>query len=281
MKFKNIKRLVRDSYDKWNDDNASSLGASLAYYTVFSLAPLLIIVISVAGIFFSHEAVRQNIIAESQSLYGSQGADYLKILIDNSEKQSTDVLAAVIGFVTLILGATGVFGSLKQSLNIIWKAEKPKRSSILDKVKDRVVSLGMILSIGFLLIISLVVSTLINAASVHFLRGVDEAKWLFQVIDIVISFGITSLLFGLVYRFLPTCRLPWKECLGGGIVTATLFICGKFLLGLYLGSGAVSSAYGAAGSFVLILVWIYYSAQIFYFGAELVYSYARQYGSLK
>jgi len=279
MQYRNIKQLITESFAKWNDDNASSLGASLAYYTVFSLAPLLIIIISIAGIFFSNEAVRGSIMAESQSFYGSEGADYLKILIENGDTQSTDIFAAIVGSVTLILGATAVFGSLKQSLNIIFKAEKPKRSNILDKVKDRMASLGMILPVGFLLIVSLVVSTLINGASMYFLKGVDEVKWLFQILDIVVSFGITSLLFGMIYRFVPARTLPWKECLGGGVVTATLFVCGKFLLGLYLSSSSISSAYGAAGSFVLILVWIYYSAQIFYFGAELVYAYSKKYGS--
>lgn len=282
LNFKNIKLLFIRSFKQWNDNNAASLGASLAYYTVFSLAPLLIIAISVAGLLFDQNEVRDAVLQQSQSLYGESGQAMIEGLVNaNSGKQKTNILTAIVGIITLLFGALGVFDNLQQSLNILWESTVTKAAGWWAFVRQKLLSFGMVLVIGFLLLISLAATAVLSVAGEYFSQIFGAWITVAQVFNFVLSFGIIAVLFMLMYKFLPNRKLLWVECLLGGVITALLFTLGKYLMGLYLGNGAIGSSYGAAGAVILILIWVYYSAQIFYFGACFTYVYAQRFGSLR
>jgi membrane protein len=262
---KGIFEFVKAVFEKWADDKAPKLGASLAFYTIFSLSPLLIIIISIAGLIFGPDAARGEIVTEISDLIGEEGAQVVQTALKNSNDPETGIISLVISLITLIIGSTVVFIELQDSLDMIWKVKpKPGRSLIKGLVKDRVQSFALVIATGFLLLVSLVVSAGITALSTFLNDRMNLPFDLMQIINLVFSLAIMFALFGLIYKVLPDVHISWSDVWVGALVTALLFTLGKFLIGLYLGSNTLGSTYGAAGSLVILLLWVYYSAQIFF-----------------
>ena len=274
--------IFKRTYQDWKEDHASRLAASLAYYTIFSLAPLLVIAIAIAGFIWRHEDVEAQIMAQSQSLVGAEGATFISDMIRSASNPTEGILATIIGIVTLLFGALGVFNELHNALNVIWEVKEEKVESFLQAVKkaliDRFLSFTMVLVIGFLLLVSLVISAGLSATQELVGNTFPIPEFLLQFINLIISIGVITLLFALIYKYLPDAEIPWRYVWLGAFVTAILFSLGKLAIGLYLGNSAIASSFGAAGSLVLLLVWIYYSAQILFFGAEFTQAYANKYG---
>jgi membrane protein len=267
--------LTRETASEWVKDGASRLAASLAYYTVFSLAPLLVIVIAVAGFFFGETHARGEIFNQMQSLMGPSGADYMKTLLDKSWDPSSGLAATLIGFVMLLIGATGAFAELQDSLNQIWDAEPRKGNGIWLYLRQRLLSFSLVLTIGFLMMVSLVLSAGLSAASKYLFWMVPDYFPLLNLLNWFVSFLVTSALFAAIYKILPDAQVRWKNVWLGAVVASLLFSIGRYFIGLYLGQSSFGSVYGAAGSFVVILLWVYYSAQILFFGAEFTWVCAR------
>lgn len=271
--------LLKEIFAEWSEDNASRLAASLAYYAIFSLAPLLIIAIAIAGFFLGRASVRQEILLQIQGLVGEGGSKFVQNLIENTSRPGASTWATIIGLVTLLLGASGVYGQLQNALNTIWEVEPKPGRGIPHTLVARFLSFTMVLGTGFLLLISMFATTALAIISSFFRNLLPGTGILWQIINGVVSFGLITLLFAVIFKVLPDVRIEWNDVWVGAAVTAVLFTIGKFVIGFYLGSRSVSSAYGAAGSLVAILLWIYYSAQILFFGAEFTQVYARRYGS--
>jgi membrane protein len=272
--------LLRKSVQAWNDDYAPSMGAALAYYTTFSLAPVLIIVIAVAGLVFGQEAARGEIVLQVGGLIGEPGAKTIEELLANASRPQSSVAASIVGLLTLLLGATSVFAELQSALDRIWRVPAlPQRSGILTLVRARLWSFGMVVAMGFLLLVSLVIGAALSALSAWGRTLFPAGLAVLQALNLGLSFGVTALLFAMAYRILPRARIAWSDVWIGAVATAVLFTLGKYLIGLYLGRAAMSSGFGAAGSFVIILVWVYYSAQIFLVGAEFTWVFAHSHGS--
>ncbi|BAS56280.1 MULTISPECIES: YihY/virulence factor BrkB family protein [Leptolyngbya] len=279
MRFKTIVRLLRDTVTEWNEDNVPLLAAALAYYTMFSIAPLLIIAIAIAGAIYGQEAAQGEIVGQIQGLVGRDGAEFIQSMIENASKPGAGGgVATFIGIVVLIFGASGVFGQLQTALNTIWEVKPKPGRAVKSFLQARFLSFAMVLVIGFLLLVSLVLSAILAGISAYFGAFLPGSIAIGQILNFVISFGIITLLFASIYRFLPDVHVPWKNLWVGAAVTALLFNLGKFLLGLYLGNSGVSSTYGAAGSLVVILIWVFYSAQILLFGAEFTQVYSKYRG---
>jgi len=268
--FDAFKQTIRE----FSSDKVPRLGAALAYYTIFSIAPLLLIVIAVAGLVFGREAASGQIYAQLRGVLGPSSAEMIQKMVEAAAKPKTGTIATIVGIVTLLLGASGVVGQLKDALNTIWDV-KPAKTDLKRTVLNYVLNWAMILGIGFLLLVSLVLDSAIAAAGkfagAHLPGG--EAVW--QILQIVVSLAIITVLFAAIFRFLPDLKIEWHEVWFGAVFTAVLFVIGKFALGLYLGKSAVGSSYGAAGSLVVVLLWVYYAAQIVLFGAEFTQVYAR------
>jgi membrane protein len=275
-----IAELVKKSGAAWIEDFAPSMGAALAYYTLFSLAPLLLLVISVAGLAFGADAARGHVVAQLGGLIGSDGATAIQGLLKSASHPARSVVASVISVVTVIVGAISIFAELQSDLDRIWRAPAAKRpSGIWGLLRARLLSFGLILSIGFLLLVSLVVSAALSALGTWW--GPMFAGWAvtLQIVNQVVSFLFITVLFALMYRILPSVTVGWQDVWQGAAATALLFTLGKFAIGLYLGKAGVTSGFGAAGSVVVLLVWVFYSAQIFLLGAEFTWLYAHSHGS--
>jgi len=273
-------KLVKESVSAWIDDYAPSMGAALAYYTIFSIAPLLIIVIAVAGIFFGQEAVRGELASQLGDLLGTEGAQAVQGLIASASTPKSGVIATVVGVFILILGATSVFGELQSALDRIWRAPAaPKTAGIWKLLRTRLLSFGLVLGIGFLLLVSLVISAALAAFGAWSSGALGEWEWLLQFFNLLLSLALETGLFAMIYKIMPRAHIAWHDVWVGAAVTAVLFEIGKFLIGLYLGKSGVTSGFGAAGSLVVLLLWVYYSAQIFLLGAEFTWIYAHQHGS--
>jgi membrane protein len=279
MRLRRGFRLMRDTVQEWNEDNVPLFAAALAYYTVFSLAPLLVIVIAIAGIFFGEEAARGEIIGQIQGLVGQEGAQAIQAMIQNANRpDSGGGVATIVSVIILLLGASGVFGQLQTALNTIWEVKPKPGRALKSFIQSRFLSFAMVLVIGFLLLVSLLLSAILALISSYFSTFIPSFVAVGQVLNFVISFSIITLLFASIYKFLPDVEVPWKNLWVGAGFTALLFNIGKFLIGLYLGSSSVTSAYGASGSFVVILIWVFYSAQILLFGAEFTQVYSKYRG---
>ncbi len=274
--------LLREAASQWIDDKSLKLGAALSYYAVFSLPPLLLIVIALAGLAFGEDAARGQIVDEFKGFIGEQSAAIVQTMIAKAAGPKKGTIATVIGLVVLVVGASGVFTELQDSLNTIWKVKPKPSAGIRYLIRARLLSFGMILSIGFLLLVSLVVSAILSAFGA-FLNdlwpGPPAIEYVMQIVNVLVSFGVITLLFAILFKFLPDAKIAWKDVWLGAGVTAFLFTIGKFLIGLYLGKSNLASTYGTAGSLVLIFAWIYYSSQILFFGAEFTQVYANRYGS--
>jgi membrane protein len=267
--------LVKQAAVAWVDDRAPTMGAALAFYSAFSLAPLLVIVITVAGAVFGVDAARGAIVGQIAGLVGVPAAETIQALLTTAQQTTTSIFATLVGLVTMLVGATTILVELQDDLDHIWKAPRREGSSLLAIIRARILSLGMILGVGFLLLISLVLSGVIAAfgaySESHFPGAALPLLYLWNP---VLSVGAITVLFAMLYKWLPNVRIAWKDVWMGAFITAILFSAGRFAIGLYLGRSAISSAYGAAGTLAVLLLWLYYSAQVFLFGAEFTCLYA-------
>jgi membrane protein len=270
--------MIKESAVAFIDDEALTRGAAIAFYTVTSIGPVLFIVVAIAGVAFGEDAARGAISSELAGLMGQQSADLLETAIKSAARSSSGFLPAFVGIITLIITASGVFTEMQQTLNVIWRAE-PKGTTVSRLIRARAASLGLVAALGFLLLVSLVVSTLLTALSNYIDAYLPFGHLILQVLTFLISFSFITLLFGAIYKILPDRRIEWHDVMIGAVVTALLFNVGKFLIGLYIGRSSMASSYGAAGSLIIVLLWIYYSAQIFLLGAEFTKVYAARRGS--
>jgi membrane protein len=269
--------LLRRTVQEWQEDNVPTQAAALAYYTVFALAPLLLVVLAVVGLVTPADAARARLLSEIAGLIGREGADWLGEVLERlSSQQGTGILSVILGTGSLLLGATGAFGQLQATLNRIWDAKPPANIGAL--VRARAVSFGLVLALGFLLLVSLTISAAITALGNQLGLG-EGAGWLWSTLYEVFSVLLIALLFAVIYHFLPDAPVRWKDAFVGGVFTAILFSVGKALIGLYLGNNATASVYGAAGTLVILLLWVYYAAQIVLFGAEFTQVYAQVHAS--
>jgi membrane protein len=279
LPLKDAFHLVQSTVDAWLDDKAPSMGAALAYYTLFSIAPLLLIVISVAGLLFGADAARGEIFGQLRGLVGESGAAAIQSMLESVNRPTEGITATVTGIGLVLAGATTVFGELQDALDRIWRAPQRTGSGLWQLLRARLLSFGMVLGIGFLLMVSLVFS-----AAVEVLQRWWE-PWLggwvapIALVNHGITFALVTAMFAMIYKLMPRVRIEWPDVLVGAVVTAALFTVGKWLIGLYIGTAGVGSGFGAAGSLVALLVWVYYSAQIFLLGAEFTWVYAHRYGS--
>ena len=271
--------LIKESFKEWRKDGALDLGAALAYYTIFSLAPLLLIVIGVAGLVWGREAVQGQLVAQLQGLVGPQGGQAIQTIVANAGKHGNGVLATIVGVVTILFGATGVFVQLQNALNRVWSVEAKPGKGLWSFIRTRLISFGMVLGIGFLLLVSLVLSAAVAALNTWAIGMMPGVEVLVQILTFLVSFALTTLLIAMIYKVLPDVEIAWRDVWIGAATTALLFTVGKFLIGLYLAKSSVASTYGAAGSLVILLLWIYYSSQILFLGAEFTEVYASRYGS--
>ena len=271
-------KLAKSTALAFIEDEALSRGAAIAFYTVTSIAPILLIVVAVAGLVFGREAAQGAITAQLGGLMGQQTADVLQSAVASAGEKSSGVLATTIGIVTLIATASGVFGEMQSALNAIWKA-KPEGTTVSRLIRARAASLGLVAALGFLLIVSLVVSAGLTAFGNYLDSILPFGKVILSASNTVISVALISVLFAAIYKILPDRHLEWRDVIVGAVVTAILFTIGKSLIGWYIGSSAVASTYGAAGGLIVLLLWVYYSAQIFLLGAEFTKVYANRHGS--
>ena len=263
----------------WWDDDAIRLGASLAYYTLFALAPILLVATAVAGIVFGAQAARGQIVGQLDQLVGPDGARAVQSLLEGASHRRAGMLASVLGGITFIVAATGAFLELQAALNTIWRVRPNPRANVRGFVLDRLRSFGLVVAIGFLLMVSLAVTALLAAFNAWLAQRSPSIPLAWNGVNVLASVVVTTALFALLYRFLPDVRLRWRDVTTGAFVTAILFTVGQQLIGLYLGQSSVSSSYGAAGSVMILLLWVYYSCQILLFGAEFTRVYAQRHGA--
>lgn len=270
-------RLLRATVERWVDDDAPSMGAALAYYTVFSMAPLLLIVIAVAGLVFGEDAARGEIVRQIASLVGTANATAIESVVRGASFSAQGALAATLGVLTILVGATTVFAELQSALDRIWKAPGAvKMPGIWAWLRARLLSLGLVLALGFLLLVSLVASAALSAFSRWWGGWFGDWLALAQVLDLTVSFALITIVIAVIYKWMPRVRLAWRDVMLGAVVTALLFTLGKFVIGLYIGHSGIASAFGAAASVVVLLLWVYYSAQIFLLGAEFTWVWAQR-----
>jgi membrane protein len=281
MHAKHFIALVKKAVNAWLDDYAPSMGAAIAFYTVFSLAPLVIIVIAVAGFFGGHDAVQGQLFQQVAALVGPEGAKAVESVVQGAQAPRQGLVATLISVGILLVGSTSVFSELQSALDRIWKvpaAEKP--SGIWNMVRTRLLSLGLVLALAFLLIVSLIVSAVLSALGSWASGLLPEWEILLQISNILVGLVFTTILFAMIYRFMPNASVAWRDVWTGAAVTAVLFEIGKILIGLYIGKASIASSYTAAGSLVVVLIWVYYAAQVFLLGAEFTWVYANQHGSM-
>jgi len=271
--------IARDTAYAWIDHNASSLGAALSFYTLFSIAPILVIAMAVASSIFGPNAAETQVLDQMRSLLGDAGAKAVQNLLSSAHQSGSKGFAAAVAVVTLLVGATSVFGELQSTLDSIWKSPRQDSTAWWRIARSRLLSIGLILGVGFLLLVSLIMSAALAALGAWF--GTLLVRWnvILPALDLVLSLGLTTVLFAMIYKYVPREDIAWGDVWIGGLVTACLFSVGKLLIGLYLGRSSLSSAYGAAGSIMVLLLWIYYSAQIFLLGAEFTHIYTYTLGS--
>lgn len=266
--------LLTDTYNKWSDHNAPRLGASVAFYTLLSFAPLLVLLAAVIALVVDQNSAQGALVDQARGMMGDRGADTVKGLLASAQKPSSGVLATVVSFVVLLFGASGVFTELRDALNLIWDAKPQNTSGFMGMIRARLFSFGMVLSVGFILLVSLFISAALSFVGKFFDQIIPVPPVVLQAVNFLVSFAVITVMFALMYKFVPAVHISWRNVIVGAIGTALLFTIGKLLLGLYLGKASVGSTYGAAGSLVAVVVWVYYSAQIFFFGAEFTRVYA-------
>lgn len=266
--------VLQEAAADWIEDNAARMGAALAFYSILSLAPLLLIALGIAGLVFDEADARARLVAQISELVGKEGSEAIQAMLESGSKTSGTV-STIIGVITLLFGASGVFGELQSAMDAVWDV-KPKSTGMLGFLKARFLSFAMVLGTGFLLVISLLVSTAIAG-----LLDSTKSMWpqmepLLHSVSLIVTFAVVTVLFAMIYKVLPDAKVPWQDAWIGALVTAGLFTIGKFAIGLYLGKSGLAAGYGAAGSLVVLIVWIYYSAQIVFFGAEITHAISTQ-----
>lgn len=276
-----VRGATVDAVKQWVDDRAGSKGAALAYYTLFSLSPMLIIVLAIAGAVFGEDAARGAIFQELRGLVGADGAQAIQILLANARNPKAGAIATIVAVVLLAIGATTVFGELKESLDDIWRVPKARQSGIAHSIRARLLSFSLILVLAFLLLVSLAVNAALSVLEKYLGGFWAESAYILQPLSSLFSFVVIAALFGAIYKLLPQQQLSWSDVIAGSLITALLFSIGKKLIGVYLGNSDVVGSYGAAGSVIALMLWVYYSAQIFFLGAELTRQYALWFGSLR
>jgi membrane protein len=272
--FLNVPELwltVRQAFQQWLDHEGARLAASLSLYSLLSLAPLVILAIAIASLVFDHSSAQAVLLTEIHALMGPEGANAVQSIIEHGKTPETDHIASVIGILTLLFGASSVFAELQSALNKIWDVETPQHGGLASLIKSRLFSFAMVVALGFLLLVSLVFSAALAALGKYFGGLLPAPEWALSALNFALSFVGISVLITLILKYIPDESIQWRDVLQGGIATAFLFTVGKFVLGLYLGKAAVGSAYGAAGSLIVVVLWVYYSAMIFYFGAEFTH----------
>jgi membrane protein len=271
--------VLKRAFSGWWNDNVPHLGAALSYYTLFSMAPILVVAMAIAGLVFGAEAVRGEIVGQIDGLVGHEGAVALQAMLEGAAKPSSSLPATIIGVITFFLGATGAFLELQTALNAIWRV-KPKASGSFLRalIIDRLTSFGLVVGVGFLMLTSLLVSAGLAALHTYMGETFPGSAALWEGVNVIISLAVISILFAMVYKLLPDVELAWSDVWVGGLVTAGFFTVGKFLIGLYLGTSTLASSYGAAGSVIVLLVWVYYSAQVVLLGAEFTREYVKEFG---
>lgn len=274
VSVKQVVPFLKQTYSSWSDHEAPRLGASVAFYSVLSFAPLVVLITAIIGLVFGNASAHGALVGEARQVIGQHGAETVDSLLKNAHKPASGTIASIIAFITLLFGASGVFIELQQALNIMWDAPKKQASGFMAMVKQRLFSFGMVLSVGFLLLISLLLSSGLASAGKWFGNVLPLPAAVLQVFNFIVSFVVIAGLFALMFKYVPDVHVAWRDVVVGAIGTAILFTIGKFGLGIYLGKASVTSPYGAAGSLVAVVVWIYYSAQIFFFGAEFTRVYA-------
>jgi membrane protein len=275
----NIFGMFRDAASDWVEDKATQQAAALTFYSVLSIAPLLVISLSVASLAFDKEAAQDQMINEMGGLTGSEGKEAVKAMLESADKPQQGTVATVIGVITLLFGASGVFGQLQDSLNTVWEVKPKPGGGIWQLIRSRFLSMAMVLGTGFLLLVSLVLSSAIAGMGTYLNYEFPGLESVWHIVNFVVTIVVVTVLFALIFKFLPDAEIAWRDVWVGAVLTATLFAVGKLLIGLYLGKASIGSAYGAAGSLVVLLVWIYYSSLILFFGAELTQVYAKRFGS--
>lgn len=276
---KGLFNLLKEAVREYSEDKVPRLGAALAYYTVFSLAPLLILVIAIAGLTLGQrESAQEAVLAQLRGLVGQEGAAVVETAIENSSQPAAGAIASVVSVVTLLLGALGAFGQLQDALNTIWEVKPKPGRGLWGLIRDRLLSFGLVLVIGFFVVVSLVASAALSALGTFLGGVVPGPEIIMEIVNFVISLVVISGLFAIMFKYLPDVKIAWRDVIVGAVATAILFTIGKTLIGLYLGNSSTTSTYGAAGSLVVLLLWAYYSAQIFLFGAEVTQVYANRFG---
>jgi len=270
--------IFKETIREWNDDKVPRLGAALAFYSMLSIGPLLLIVIAMAGLAFGRDAVSGYIFDEIRGLIGDQGASAIQSMLASTSNPKASYIASLIGVVTLVISATSFFAQLQDALNTIWNVEERENGHWTWFIQKRLLSFAMIVGVGFLLLIALVISAALSAISAFF-EDYIPITFLLHIVNLVISFSVITVLFAMIFKVLPDVHIKWRDVWIGAAITAILFTFGKFLIGIYLGQSAFSSAYGAAGSLIVVLIWIYYSTQIFFLGAEFTQVYSRYMGA--
>ena len=280
MNIRQVWPLLKQAMSAWSNDFAPSMGAALSYYTLFSIAPLLVIVIAIAGYFFGADAVRSVVFDQLHALMGEEGAEAVRDMLARANDTSTAGIAALVSVAGLVIGATTVFGEIQNDLDRIWRAPALKESSgIWNLVRTRLLSFGMILGLAFLLAVSLLVSAALAMVGKWWDAWLGGWEVLAHVLDIVVNLGLLTLIFALIYKMIPRVEIGWRDVWVGAAATSILFTIGKVLIGLYLGKSDVTSSFGTAGSLAVVMIWVYYASQIFLFGAELTRVYADTHGS--
>ena len=279
LSFKNIWKLIKETFKGFSQDKVTKLSGSLAYFTVFSMGPLLVVIIFLCGLFFEKEAIEGKIYTVLKDFVGQDTAIQLQEIIKKATLTPGNTIAAIIGTITLIIGATGVFGEIQDSINKIWGLKPKPKKGWLKMLQNRVLSFSVIISLGFLLLVSLAITAIVESISGRLqAKFPDTTVTVFYIVNLVITLGISMLIFAVIFKVLPDAKIKWKDVMTGAFVTAILFLVGKFGISFYISQTKVGSTYGAAGSLVILLVWIYYSSMILYIGAEFTKAYALQYG---
>jgi membrane protein len=278
MRLAEVGSLLKSTVVEWIDDNAARVAASLAFYTLLSMAPLVLLSIALIGTFMGEADAQSRILQEVESVVGSQAAGALSAIVGSAQRSQSGFVSSVVGVVVLVVGASGVFGELQYALDTIWGVKPKPGRGILGIVKDRLFSFSMVIGVAFVLLVSLVISTVLSGVGRIVTDALPGGAFLWQGVNLAVSLGVITVLFAIIFKVVPDIEIRWRDVFVGSFVTAALFSAGKYVLGLYLGTSSVASSYGAAGSVVALVVWVYYSSQLVFLGAEFTQVFARRYG---
>lgn len=278
MRLRDIGSLLKATVVEWNDDNAARVAASLSFYTLLSIAPLMILSIGIAGIALGEDSARTQIVHQVSSLIGPQAAGALDAVVASANHSESGTLSAIIGLIVLFFGASGVFGELQYALDTIWGVKPKPERGLMGIVKDRLFSFSLVIGVAFVLLVSLVISAVLSGVGAFMADLLPGGALLWQAVNLGVSLGVITVLFALIYKVVPDAEIRWRDVWVGSFVTAVLFNIGKYALGFYLGRSTVASSYGAAGSVVALVVWVYYSSQLVFLGAEFTQVFARRFG---